>query len=711
MPDSDNSLQKEIRADLNKCYKTVGFQLPRVWNLTYMLLLRTAHHTKEQVGMHCETNIESNIRMRRLNQVFLGKRQHLLSGLLSVSLFCTGLTQVSIAQSDEPSPKLIAAMGYKPRQAEVNYELIPSEKIRECLLEAEAVRADGKGFWVTGPGGQPLRWFADTNQDNRLDQWSYYNAGVEVYRENDTDANGKADQYRWLSTEGLRWGIDSNEDGEIDNWTMISAEETSAETVRATVARNSDQFARLLITPEEIKTLGLGNEKQQLLLQRVNDAKEQFKAWASGQNVVSAKSKWTNFGADKPGIVPAGTDGSSKDIVVYENAVALLEDNGETRQLMVGTMIQVDNRWRLVDLPRGVVEGEVMNDTGVFFSASFTPKGSNANGPISTGISKSMERLVTELQEIDEKLGKPDGNMAVLQARRADVLEKLISASDEPVDRTTWIQQFADTVSTAAQTGEYPDGVQRLQSFAAKLESIDASQDEISYVAFRTLTADHNFKMQQPKAEYETLQKEYLDELRAYVKRFPTSKDSAEAMIQIALSAEFTGDASEAAQWYAEAAKSFGDTLQGKKAAGAILRLNLAGKPFNIKGPTLDGRTFASESYLGRPVIYHCWASWCEGCKAEMRALKELKGKYAKYNLQVVGINLDNDSKQGAAYLKANPFPWVHIYDEGGLDSTLAVGYGVLTLPSNFVVDAKGKVIKSGVHWTELDGVIEGMIK
>lgn len=657
--------------------------------------------------MHCE----SNRKPRRMTQHCPKRSNRLFTGLLSASLLCGGLANVNFVRADEPSQKLVAAMSYKPRQAEVNYELVAADKIGECTLEADAVRADGKGFWVTGPGGQPLRWFADTNKDNRLDQWSYYNAGVEVYRESDTDSNGKADQYRWLSTEGLRWGIDSNEDGEIDEWTMISAEETSAETVRAAMARNSDQFARLLITPEEIQTLGLGKEKQQLLLQRVNDAKQQFKAWASGQNVVSAKSKWTNFGADKPGIVPAGTDGSSKDIVVYENAVALLEDGGETRQLMVGTMIQVENRWRLVDLPRGVVEGEVMNDAGVFFSASFTPKGANPGSMISTGISKSMERLVTELQEVDAKLSKPDGNMAVLQAQRADVLEKLISASDGAEDRKTWIQQLADTVSTAAQTGEYPDGVKRLQSFAAKLESIDASQDEIAYVAFRTLTADHNYKMQQPKAEYEELQKEYLDELRAFVKRYPNSKDSAEAMIQIALSAEFTGETSDAVKWYTEAAKSFSDTLQGKKAAGAILRLNLTGKPFNIKGPTLDGRSFASESYVGRPVIYHCWASWCEGCKAEMRALKELQGKYAKYDLRIVGINLDNDAKQGAEYLKANPFPWVHIYDEGGLDSTLAVGYGVLTLPSNFVVDAKGKVVKSGVHWTELDSVIEDMIK
>ncbi len=132
--------------------------------------------------------------------------------------------------------------------------------------------------------------------------------------------------------------------------------------------------------------------------------------------------------------------------------------------------------------------------------------------------------------------------MAVLQARRADVLEKLISAAADAAERQTWIQQFADTVSTAAQTGEYPGGVSRLKEFSSKLAVIEATPEEVAYVAFRTLTADHNYKMQQPKAEYEALQKEYLVELRNFVRDYPKSKDAAEAMIQIALSAEFTGE-------------------------------------------------------------------------------------------------------------------------------------------------------------------------
>lgn len=634
----------------------------------------------------------------------------------AVLLACSAGLATTAAASEslgaDPSEKLSKALAFKPRQADVNFEQVKPEQISECSLE-ETVREDGKGFLVSGPGAVPLRWFADTNGDNQLDRWCYYNAGVEVYRESDTDFNQTADEYRWLSTEGLRSGKDKNEDGVIDAWNMISAEEVTAEVVRATSNREPERFERLLISESEIASLGLGKEKAEILTQRVADARKQFAAWTAGQNVVTKQSKWTNFGGDKPGIVPAGTDGSKKDIVVYENVVALLEDAGKAKQLLVGTIIQVGPAWRLVDLPKTVAEGQVVSDSGVFFSVTFQPRGANSVPETTGGISKATERLVGELQNVDEKLQSaklPAKDKAVLQSLRADALEKLISASSGE-ERSSWIRQFADTVSAAAQTGEFPKGVERLQDFVAKLTDASASTNDIAYVVFRTLTADNNYKMQQPKADFDALQKAFLVDLEEFIGKYPTSDDAAEAMIQIALSAEFSGETKVAEKWYAQAASTFGKTLAGKKASGAIRRLGLVGKNFGLEGKLLDGRDFSSKALLGGPVVYHSWASWCEGCKAEMRGLKELQNKYSKTNLKIVGINFDNTKQKANEFLTANAFPWMQLYDEGGLDSSVAVAYGILTLPVNVIVDKNGKVVKTGVHWTEIDGILEDLVK
>ncbi|MFK7738226.1 MAG: redoxin family protein [Pirellulaceae bacterium] len=629
-------------------------------------------------------------------------------GLTIGSLLTLGVAR-SVAA--EPSPQLVKALSYEPRQSTVGFERVSREQFKDCAIE-EKIVGKAKGFWVTGAEGQPLRWFADTNADNRLDQWSYFDAGVEVYRESDSDFNGTADSYRWLNTSGLRAGKDADEDGQIDSWDTISAEEATAEVVAATAERDAVRFSRLLISPEEIKALKLGKETQQKLLQRVSDAAEQFGDWSRGQNIVTSKTKWSNFGADKPGLVPAGTDGSQADVIVYENVVALVDDAGKSKQLLVGTLIDVGGAWRIVDLPMAISEGAVVGDGGVFFSASFTPRGNSSSNAAEGGLSAKMTRLVEDLQGIDAKLLESSSvGSAELQAQRANVLEKLVAESETAAERTTWIKQFADTVSAATQTGTYPAGVSRLQTFTNKLGSVDVTKNDIAYVVFRMISADHNVRMQQPKAKYDELQEAYLKRLQDFVRKYPASDDAAEAMLQMGLSAEFSGEANDAKNWYRKASLSFSGVPAGRKAAGALKRLSMNGKPFRLQAQRLGGGAFDSAAYRGSPVIYHGWATWCEACKAEMRALKELQAKYAKSKLQIVGINFDNEEQQGVSFLRKQSYPWVHLYEQGGLESDLAVENGFLSLPVNIVVDGDGKVVATGVHWTEFDKLIGDLVK
>jgi thiol-disulfide isomerase/thioredoxin len=620
-----------------------------------------------------------------------------------------GLAIASPSPADD-SQELTKALSFKPRQADVNYEKVSAEEVAKCKLERIA-RSDGKGFWLTGPAGQPLRWFVDTNGDKSPDRWCYYNNGVEVYRESDTDFNGTADEYRWLNTEGLRWGVDQDEDGVIESWRTISAEEVTAEVIAALANNDAQRFQRLLATDDELQSLGLGKAMIETVQDRVKTAREQFSEWMGRQKVVTSNSRWTNFGADRPGVVPAGTDQSTQDVIVYENAVALFEDAGQARQLIVGSMIQVNGAWRLASLPRLVGDQTSAEESGVFFPTSFSPRNTSGLADSAGSMSRTMESLVTELQAIDKELSEPNAVTAVLHGRRADVLEKLVSHSESAADRNVWIEQFADTVSAAAQVGDFPNGIDRINQFLGRLKDTDATPESMAYVAFRKITADHNLQMQQPNAKYDALNDAYLNSLREFIRQYPQAIDAAEAMLQIALAAEFTGDPQEAGKWYGQAASSFASTTSGKKAAGALRRLSLQGKPFAVSGPTLDERSFNSNAYRGGPVIYHCWASWCDSCKADMRALKELQAKYAKHKLRVVGLNLDNDRKLADAFVKQNPLPWINVFDPGGLESNLAIGYGILTLPVNIVVDKNGNVVKSGAHWTELDRIIEELVK
>ncbi len=636
------------------------------------------------------------------------------------ALFTTALTLGSLAGFSssafaQKNDTLARALAMKPLQdpADVPYDTVPEDKIAACSIE-EVTRDEGKGLLITGDSGQTLRWFVDTNGDRFPDRWCYYAQGVEIFREIDTDFDRTADQFRWLGTAGTRWGIDENKDGTIDRWQSISAEEVTYEIVRAISTRDANRFACVVASDAEIDALELGKEKSEALKQKTKDARRQFKDWAAGQAVVTRNSKWSHFGADKPGIVPAGTDGAKKDITVYENVVALLETNEKPQQLLIGTLIQVGNAWRAADLPKAVTEGAELSDAGMFFSASFSNRGqaAAAAGAQNSGMSKAIERLLGQLQEADEKLQAAAGaDKPKCHAARADVLERLISASETDEDRTTWIHQFADTVNAASQTGEYPEGAERLTDMLKRLPTVTKSDDDLAYVAYRAITAEYTQSIQNPNGDFAKAQQAYHNRLEQFVKQYPKAPDAADAMVQIGIGAELVGDNVIAIRWYTDASQKFSDTLSGKKAAGAIKRLDLKGKKFTVAGKTLAGKEIHTRDMTGGPIIFHYWASWCDSCKAEMRALKELRSQFSKEKLRIVGINVDSDPKLAKDFLKENDFGWDHIYEPGGLDGNLAVGLGVFNLPVNIVVDSQSQVVKSGVHYSELQAILEGMSK
>ena len=110
------------------------------------------------------------------------------------------------------APSAEQALKLSPMQREdVDYDQPDAQQVPKCTIKAEKL-GSFTGWVVRDASGQVLREFVDTNADNVVDRWGYFAAGIEVYRDIDSDFNGKADQYRWLNTAGMRWGLDKDED-------------------------------------------------------------------------------------------------------------------------------------------------------------------------------------------------------------------------------------------------------------------------------------------------------------------------------------------------------------------------------------------------------------------------------------------------------------------------------------------------------------------
>src|SRR5690606_19685722 len=102
----------------------------------------------------------------------------------------------------------------------------------------------------------------------------------------------------------------------IDSWKAISAEEVTYEIVAAVQQRDANRFARILLTREELQSLGLTGERFERISRSLADAADRFGQLSGGQSTITPQTKWLHFGASQPGTLPAGTDGSKRDITV-----------------------------------------------------------------------------------------------------------------------------------------------------------------------------------------------------------------------------------------------------------------------------------------------------------------------------------------------------------------------------------------------------------
>ena len=617
---------------------------------------------------------------------------------LAVSLAFTGAV---IAET--PNPK--AALSLRPVQTGIEIELVAPADVDDCEVK-DINHPKWTGWEVIAKDGTLLRRFADTNEDKKVDLWCYFNFGIAVYRDVDADFNGKADQYQWLGTAGTRWGLDDNEDGTIDRWKRISVEEVSAEVVAALSQQDPQRFSRLLATEAELTGAGVGESRAASLASKADRAARGFADLAKRQKAVGSTAKWVQFASSPPGIVPAGTDGSTSDLVVYENAVAMFEQGERSGQLMVGTVIKVGTAWRIIDLPSVGDDSDTLSQAAGNF---FTPGNAAMASAANNAIGDETQEMVLALEKIDAALATATNakEVARLHDQRADAVESLIAAASTQAERETWVRQLVDTVTVAIQSGSYPDGLERMRGVARKFAK--GNQPLAAYADFQTISTDYVIR-QGKGANFAKVQDWYLKTLNDFIDRYPRTQEAAQAMLQLALSKEFEDKDSEALKNYRRVARDFPNTNAGEKAAGAVRRLDSEGKRIEFTGATIDGRKFDLSNLRGKPVIIHYWATWCEPCKQEMNLLRRLQARYK--GLQLVGVNVDASRDLAIDYLKEKSLTWVQLFEDGGLESSpLSKQFGVQTLPTMMLIDSAGRVVRHNVRAGELDTELEKMTK
>jgi len=629
--------------------------------------------------------------------------------LAAIALGCWAALGIAGDREAAAAPTAAQALGLTPIQPNVSYARPTKEE-----TDASTIRAEKQGnatAWVVRNGrGETLRRFADTNGDNVVDLWCYYNDGLESYRDIDSDYNGKADQYRWFQTSGTRWGVDKNEDGRIDSWKVISAPEVAEELVFALKNKDRARFELLLIKSDELASAGFGDAKEKELNAALQAAPGAFAKLAAEQKLFSSNSEFSDFYRTRPATIPAGTEGSTQDVTIYDNASALVTTGDKHDQLYLGTLVAVGDTWRLLDAPTIGAENQPMPQ------GLLTPNLPNpqTDAPLAGGPSEEMQKLMAELEKLDQQaMQAAPAQQNQITDRRAAILNELADNSTEPEMRSEWVRQLADMLSSAAQdpSANYTTGLEQLNQLADKLTAKDPNDPLIPYVRFRRMYADYALSQQAPNADFAKIQEKWLTDLEAFATQYASSPDAAEAMLQLGMSYEFAGQTDKAKEWYGKLAKDFPNTPQAKKASGVLRRLSSIGQPLRFVAKDIKGRQVNIAAYRGRVVLIQFWSNIDDRCQQDMDELKELYSKYGgNRGFEIIGVCLDRDPKQMQAFLQQNKYLWPQIQEPGGFDGPLANELGVMTLPMMILVDQKGNVVTDNIFVANLEGELKRLL-
>ena len=129
----------------------------------------------------------------------------------------------------------------------------------------------------------------------------------------------------------------------------------------------------------------------------------------------------------------------------------------------------------------------------------------------------------------------------------------------------------------------------------------------------------------------------------------------------------------------------------GIPSSGAVVGAELnESQRFTLK--STDGSVVSLAQLLSqkRLVLINFWATWCGYCVEEMPDFVKLQEAQQDKGFTVLAVNVGESAAQASAFAKRHGLNFPVLLDE---DMAVSQAYGLVGIPSSYLVDSGGKVI------------------
>ena len=129
-------------------------------------------------------------------------------------------------------------------------------------------------------------------------------------------------------------------------------------------------------------------------------------------------------------------------------------------------------------------------------------------------------------------------------------------------------------------------------------------------------------------------------------------------------------------------------------AMAALSTATLQAEEMNQPAPNFtlksnSGKNLKLSESRGEVILLNFWASWCGPCRQEMPLLDSLHNKYKDLGFKVMGVNVEENSKEAIKILNEIKVSFPVVFDTTNKVSEL---YNVSAMPSTVLIDRDGKM-------------------
>jgi peroxiredoxin len=127
--------------------------------------------------------------------------------------------------------------------------------------------------------------------------------------------------------------------------------------------------------------------------------------------------------------------------------------------------------------------------------------------------------------------------------------------------------------------------------------------------------------------------------------------------------------------------------------SGTPARLLMRQPAPDLSLKSLDGRPVSLSEFKGqKKVVLSFWSSSSRPCRMELAALRSLYKRQDELGIAILTVSVDADVNAAGQYAKEQQLPFPVLLDPS---RQAAQAYGVQVVPSLFLIDKRGIVVRS----------------